>query len=386
MLNPLLALLVVRFASVELWGEFVELLIIVQFGAHIIAWGNREYLLREFSRHPAQIAKLWQTSFLTRSLLAGAFFLVLLFWGLPSHLFWLLIVWTMSAAWYQSNDVFVVYQKDFRFALVVEFGTLVLLVLSVLALGTQITLEHIISLYALAHLLKASVFLYRFRDYTLDKSHLATQQSILRREFDPHYFRLALPFFLLGFSGLLQSRIDLYSVNYFLTDKEVGQYQVFINLMIYLQAIANFILLPFVKNIYRLQYRTIFKLSARLFLFGLIILPPAFLGIHFVLENLYHFNFAPAFYVFGALFVLPIYFYLPIIYALYKANLQTSVLAVNLLGAALTLGLNVLLLPRIGMLGAIISIAIVKWVVWISYLIQSFRIRRIHASAMPELP
>jgi hypothetical protein len=53
LLNPLVAFLVVRLASAELWGAFVEPLVIAQFAAHVIGWGNRDYLLRAFSRDPA---------------------------------------------------------------------------------------------------------------------------------------------------------------------------------------------------------------------------------------------------------------------------------------------------------------------------------------------
>ena len=43
--NFALSFLVTRFSSVDLWGEFVEVLLIVQLGTHILYWGNKEYLL-----------------------------------------------------------------------------------------------------------------------------------------------------------------------------------------------------------------------------------------------------------------------------------------------------------------------------------------------------
>ncbi|MBI5566993.1 MAG: hypothetical protein HY870_18995, partial [Chloroflexi bacterium] len=55
LLNPLISIFVVRLASIELWGEYVALLIGLQLAAHIIGWGNKDYLLRQFSFSPARL-------------------------------------------------------------------------------------------------------------------------------------------------------------------------------------------------------------------------------------------------------------------------------------------------------------------------------------------
>ena len=84
--NLVLSFLVTKFASVQLWGEFIEVLIIAQLGAHVVSWGNKEYLLREFSLRPAQISKIWQTSLISRGvLLAGFVALWLVCWGFPPN-------------------------------------------------------------------------------------------------------------------------------------------------------------------------------------------------------------------------------------------------------------------------------------------------------------
>ena len=63
------SLLVVRLTSVELWGMFVEVMIWAQLAAMVVGWGNKEFLLRAFSRQPAQMAVRWQSSLVTRSAL-----------------------------------------------------------------------------------------------------------------------------------------------------------------------------------------------------------------------------------------------------------------------------------------------------------------------------
>ncbi|NIP28826.1 MAG: hypothetical protein GWO38_34725, partial [Phycisphaerae bacterium] len=135
--------------------------------------------------------------------------------------------------------------------------------------------------------------------------------------------------------------------------------------------VSAFILIPFVKSIYRLGYRSIQKMSIRLFGLGLLMLAPALWLIHLMLTYIYQFTLSPYFLLVGGLFVLPIYFYLPIIYALYKTDRETVVLKINIIGTALNFGLNLLLLPRVGMIGAVIASAISQWAMLVVYLVQN---------------
>jgi O-antigen/teichoic acid export membrane protein len=167
---------------------------------------------------------------------------------------------------------------------------------------------------------------------------------------------------------MLQSRIDLYSVSIFLSEREVGQYQVFINLMIYLQAIANFILMPFVKSLYRLDHDTIHRVSIRLLGLGILLVPPALFSVNWLLSSVYAIELSPLSLALGGLYVLPVYFYLPTIYSLYKTDRQNTVLGINIAGSALNLLLNLFLVPRLGAIGALLATTLVQWLVLACYL------------------
>ncbi|MFQ5613245.1 MAG: lipopolysaccharide biosynthesis protein [Anaerolineae bacterium] len=379
--NIVVSFLVIRFASVELWGEFVNLLIIAQFGAHIVSWGNKEYLLRRFSFNPARIAAAWQTSFITRLALFALLSLVLLLAGFSRQRTLLMILWSFSLVFYQSYEVVILYNRAFVFAALVELSALALPLAAITILGPRLAVDHLLWLFGLTTLAKALVFLVRFRRQTV-----SGLRTVRLDRFQPGYFRLAFPFFLLGFSGLLQSRIDLYAVNYFLSERDVGQYQVFINFMIYLQALAAFTLLPFVKSIYRLSYRAILKISMRLFGLGIVIVVPALAVAHLALTRFYHFQLPFHFLVFGGLFALPVYFYSPVIYGLFKANQESVVIKVSFLGAGINFLLNVILLPQVGLVGAIIASAAVQWLTFFIYLGQSRALRAEDALMMPGLP
>jgi len=379
--GPLVSLLVIRLASAELWGQFVNVMLIVQLGVHIVAWGNKEYLLRAFSLKPSQLSREWQISLFTRSiLLVGLCLLIgILF---PPAQVPAIILWALGLVLTQTHEVLILYRKDFIFAALVEAVGLVVLVTCVLWLGQNLSLNHLLLLFAATTLVKGLSFLIRFRKDTLPRTGSGVN---LGGSFEIHYFTWAFTFFLLGFSGMLNSRIDLYTVNYFLPKSEVGHYQVFSNFMIYVQSISAFILMPFAKNVYRLQYNTISKISVRLFLFGLAILLPSLVAIHLILTYLYQFSLPTIFFIAGGLSILPIYFYLPIIYALYKRDLQTTVLKINIFGIGGSLILNIILLPRLGMVGAVITIAVMKWLALGIYLACGRTIRTRDASAVSEL-
>jgi O-antigen/teichoic acid export membrane protein len=356
--NVLISLLVIRLASVTLWGEFVQLLIVVQLGAHIAGWGNKEYLLRAFSRRPQALAEQWQTAFFTRCWLLPTFAAVMALWGWPFG--WLIGVWLWGIGLFvaQSLEVLVVYQRAFLFALLVELGVTAVIVGGLLWLGGDVSVGWLIALFAGGQLGKAAVYL------------LYWGRMLLGGRFGrvaPAYFALAFPFFLLGLTGMVQSRVDLYSVSYFMSPAEVGQYQVLTGLLLYIQSLANFILLPFVKLIYRLEAAVIHKISLRLFLVGLLLVPPAVLLTGWLLRHVYQFDVSPLLLLVGGLHVLPIFYTLPIIYALYKADLQRQVLLVNAVNVALNLVLNIVWIPRWGLLGALLSTALTSWLTFLFY-------------------
>ncbi len=374
LINIAVSLLVVRRASVELWGAFVSVMIVVQLGAHVVGWGNQEYLLRQFSRAPARLGQAWQSSLLTRLLLLPLFSAVVLLVGWPARQTVLATVWLVGLVLAQSFNAWVVYRRAFLAAIAVELASTVVILVVVLAQGPALSVNSLLLLFAVTSLARALALGLVFRQ-DICQSQTPGNSQEPRQRIDLRYFKLALPFFLLGLSGLLQSRIDLYSVSYFLSKEEVGQYQVFLSLLLYLQATANFILQPYVKSLYRLDETIIWKIALRLFGLGWLLIAPAMLAVTWVLATLYGFNPPPSFIVLGGLYVLPIFFDLPIIYALYKADRTTTVIAVNLTGFTLNLLLNIWLLPRVGLVGAILASTLVHWGVFAFYLSQGLRMR-----------
>jgi O-antigen/teichoic acid export membrane protein len=377
LLSPLFSFLVVRLASVSLWGDFVKVLVVAQLAAHVAGWGNKDYLYREFSRAPSQVAAAWQSSLFTRLGLFILAALMLAAFGYSPQRWALMSVLTLCLVLDQSYDVFVLYRRDFLFAFAVEVSGILLLALPVLWLRASLTVDGLIALFAVSNLFKPVLYGWRYRGQTLTR---------LAGRLNPILLRLSLSFFLIGLAGLLQSRVDLYVVSVFLPGRDVGQYQIYSNLVLYVQSAAALVLTPFVKGLYRLSYGVLLGLSARLFGLGLLAVGVGMPLVGLVLSRLYHLQFPPVYLLAGALLALPVYFYSPIIYAHFKANRQRVVVAVTLVGLLVSLLLNLWWLPRLGMLGAALAAASAQWVMGAVYLVLGWRLRALDAVAPPLDP
>ncbi|MCL4255287.1 MAG: hypothetical protein KJ043_16120 [Anaerolineae bacterium] len=157
-LNITISALVIRLASQDLWGEFVSWLITAQLVAHILAWGNKEYLLRQFSQHPNQIIGAWWSAFVPR---LSLFLLIC-----PIFLFlnsgWLLILWIAPLFIAQSFDVMVIFRKHFAFAVMTEM-TLTIGTLTALLLGDSITQSRLFAVFIIGAWCKALVYAWRYK-------------------------------------------------------------------------------------------------------------------------------------------------------------------------------------------------------------------------------
>jgi O-antigen/teichoic acid export membrane protein len=379
-LNVLVSLSVIRLASVDLWGSFVQVLILVQLAAHVVSWGNKDHLLRAFSLRPTAIRESWQGSLLSRSVLLPAFGAVALAFGWSPSQVLVVGVWAVGLVVAQSADVLVVFKRAFGFSILVEATAATFLLAAVAAMGPALTLDRLFLFFAMASLFRATAFLLRFRRLVLlgpDGRVRMTGRS------DTSHFRQGFPFFLLGLSGMLQSRIDLYSVSFLRPPEDVARYQVFINLVIYVQAVANFIVLPFAKSIYRLSWASTSRIAQRLFLAGIPLILLGMVGIHLIVTHLYRFDLGWPFLVLGGLCAWPAFFYVPIIHTLYRVRAQATVVAINLGCLMVNLLLNLYFIPRLGILGALLATTTAQWLTLALCFARAWTVRGRYEPAVP---
>jgi len=350
--NIAISLTVIKLASEAVWGAFVHPLIWVTLAAHVMGWGNKEYLLRTFSQSPATLFSNWWENWWTRlsalPIIAVLFFLFFAHPGLAA----LAVLWLAAAFANQSFDALALYHRKFGVAIFIEVAGFLLVLAGLLWRQNSIDIRWLSALYTGQFALKSGLWALVFA---------RPLWGAFRVRWRQRHFLAAFPFFLIGASGFLQSKTDLYVVNYLLPDEAVGTYQVLINLFIYLQAFAGFMLIPFAKNIYRLPEASILKLNKKLLPAGLALLAVGLPASYLVLNRVYGFSLEWPVYGLAALLVLPIFYYLPLIYLFFKRKREKVVVGINALGIAVNLGGNLLLIPAWGIEGALLATATGQW-------------------------
>lgn len=346
-LGLLLSVFVIHYYSKELWGGFVANLLYVSVTLLVLRWGSKDYLLREFAKTPARISQLFYTAFNTRLILL-LLSLSVTFLLFPSSQSRYLAVWIVAGYIAQSLEVFWMYHRDFLLAIGLEILAFLWL-LMVLDYAGQLTTQILLEWYTWYQAFRAVLYLGLYR-------------TILKRPhftIDWHFFAATSSFFLLSLSGFLQSRADFVVIALYEKPEQIGIYQVLNTYFILIHAMGHFILLPFLKNIYRLQLAAVDKIQRQLVWTAPFMVTASLAGLYLLLRLAYHITLDWWFYVIGFFITFPPYLYAVKILLLYRDNRQHLVFWVGLRAIAISSGLAfVLLRLGFGLKGALLACAI----------------------------
>jgi O-antigen/teichoic acid export membrane protein len=174
-------------------------------------------------------------------------------------------------------------------------------------------------------------------------------------------FKAALGFFLLGLSGWIASKADLYIVNFTMPKEQISQYQIAITAFLLIQSLSYLIIMPFNKHLYRLPLKSIAKIKRLVALISFPIVAIGTFGIWVILEKIAILNLPISFYIIGGLASLPIYFIIVDIMMYYRNNKENTILKINSLVALINIIISFLLIQKMGIMGAIISVLISKY-------------------------
>lgn len=362
------SLLVIRLAGLALWGAFVEVLIILNLLLHLLNWGARDYLLSRFALSPAKIAAVWQHSIVSRIPLLLLILVLILITPMLSGNWLILCVWLISAYVAQAFDAIVIYEKAFARAIIINLITILALLGITVFFSEALSLSLLILAYALFHVLRAALFSLQFRKFW--------RRIVMLPESATSFYRAAFPFFLLGFTGLLQSKTDLYCLAIFSDQDMLARYQIFVNALAYLQVVGYLLIQPFAKAVLRMPFAGVWRLTNRMAVLGAFLVVLVLPLIVYAVKTFYLVEISSGLAISGALMVLPIFVYTPLIYFLYGRNRQNQVVWVNIPGILVNLGLNVLLIPSLKMTGAMIASASAQWMMLALYLIVVRRIKK----------
>ncbi|MFK8046233.1 MAG: lipopolysaccharide biosynthesis protein [Crocinitomicaceae bacterium] len=332
LLSFLLSYIIIHNYSKELWGEFVSYLLFFFVANMILSWGGKDYLLRQFSEEPSKIINKWQTYFIARLPL---FIIVIL--SIPLIYSWkefqFLAIWISASYISQSVVPIFLYQRDYFKIIVVELFSFFVLVGYTLN-SSHINLTDFGLFYGYYCLVKTVLLVILYQSFFRFKNFV----------FKPALLWVSLPFLLMALVGFFQGKIDLYVFAAFHSKALLADYQVISGFLIFSQSIATILVLPYIKNVYRMKTSGIAKLSQLVGISGLVINAVVLGSIIVVLRFFFEIIFNSEQVIIAYLIGFPSYFYAIRVYYLFSNGKENKVLIVSLWSLLVNLTLSVILL------------------------------------------
>lgn len=318
-------------------------------------WGSKERLLRSFSQSPSQIRALFYSNLVSRGLIFVPAAILILLLTTDLYTVALLLLWILGLFIYQSAESLIIYSKNFRIQVVVEIASLVAILIYLLT-------AQVVSLRAL---LVAFVIMTGFKALVVG---LVLFPKFKWSPMDLKEFIVCLPFFLIGLSGLLQSRIDQYIIALFSDKETIGSYQIFLSAFILLQAFSTLIIVPFTKTLYRININLFAKIHRKMILIGSTVVLLFGFIFSILLIHLFHIDIPIFYFVLGGFFAFPPFVYVPIIYLYYRVGREKEIMYVNYLGAFINLVLTLIFVYYEFPFLAILGSAVTQWIMLVWYL------------------
>lgn len=346
---------VVHTEGQQLWGTFVAEMLLVHLVAHVLQWGQKELLMRAFSHQPSGISSLFYSNLFSRGvLLLPALVVLIVTAGNAQHALWLCL-WLLGLFLYQSGETLIVYSRKFGLQIVAELIAFALIISYLITKPSLIPLD-ILRIFSIAVALKAVILL----AFVYPKG--------IHFSFRTEAFKSGLPFFIIGLSGLLQSRADQYVIALFCEKEVVGSYQIFLSAFILIQSLSSVIVIPFQKIIYRINTGVFLKFQRKMTLLNLLLVTLSGLAVSGALIYFYELELDWRLYIIGTLFSFPPFIYVPIILLYYRVEKEREVIVVNYAGAIFNLIMTLLLVYSGNPFGAIVASCIAQWIMLFWYL------------------
>ncbi|WP_053990974.1 lipopolysaccharide biosynthesis protein [Mangrovimonas sp. TPBH4] len=339
-LNFVIAVIGIKLFGKTDWGITIDILLWIYLVLIIASWGNKEWLLRSYSRAPSKVQELFANNLISRSpllLLSLVFpFIFDFYTGLLCILLSIILFLTAS-----FESLIIHYQK-FSLQLVTDLVAFVITA-GILFLLPQFNILHVLILYTIVNLIKLLILA-----KALDIFHFKTEFSW---SFEP--LKYSFPFFLMAFAGWLGSKIDMYLVTLYLPKSDVSEYQLLSNSFLMLVAGYAFIITPFTKHIYRISLDSLNRIKQKLSFMTLPYLLLGSLCIWLVMELILKLNLDINYYYLSAIKTLfPLLFYMDIM-MLNKQNQEKKVTLIIFIGLFINSLLILLWIKGYGITGVL---------------------------------
>ncbi len=336
--NLLISFIVINQYSADWWGKLNALQVFWVLAVAGMAWGNKEFLLREFSKTPSGIGSLWKGMLLARlPLLLLSVLLSFFMLSVSTQETIHLVIWLVAGYFSQSADVLVLYHKKFINGILAESLSIITGLLGLFLLRDKMSYQVLISILSVMQVVKAIVllfFFYRMGSGKQQQENFSGWSS----------FRQASVFALLGFTGLFFSRSNLVCADIYLDDTSLAGFRVLIGILIMIQAGSAFLFQPFAGGFYRLDHQRARQLSRSFVLPGFVLSILVSLLLEPFMRIFFKMPLDLPSVVSSALFMFAAYISLPSAYELFRRNKVRTVVIINLVATLLQYGLYLVLM------------------------------------------
>ncbi len=349
LLNFLTLFIGIKFYGKENWGEFISISIWIYFIAFVAKWSGQHYLIKELSKNVSNYLSVFYSNLIERAFLLLPS--LVLFFLLPvplacSALLTLLLLFVST-----SFETLLIFKQKLQLHFFIELAGIVSLFTG-FYLFPEFNLTTIFYLFSASYLVKIILVVTCVR--------LSCQPVFL--SFSLRNLIKSFPYFLIGFSGWLASKCDIYVVSIFFTKKEISEYQILMSSFLMLQALPAYLILPITTHLFRLSDVSTNKIQRKISWLALPIVAFFSLVIWCILVFFMQIKFSFLIYFFAALSCLPTFFYTVEVTRLYKQNKEKTIMYSCFMLFLVTLFFMWLLLPMFKILGMVMSVCIAQWV------------------------
>lgn len=349
----LLSLIIVKYHSVELWGEYAELLIWSNFFLLFLSYGNQDYLLKSFSNSPSTINQQWISNLLVRSLLLIPSSILIYFIPIFNNIEGLIILMIVLQFLCQSFKVLIVYHRKFIFNIYVELAFNLVLLGSVFYMLKTLDLINLMLIIILAQGFKLICYsFYLFKGFNFKSINYSLRFDELKR---------STPFFIPLAVGTIRVRIDAYYGTHFFNVVNLSKYQIFISFLVLAQMTSSFFITPFLKNYYRSSNVFIQRIQKQFFLFGWVFALLLSVLMYVVISKVYQLDFTFYQYTLAFLFMVPLFLHVLIVSEYYKKNKQNKIAYFASIIVFIQVIIGYFLIKNWGINGALILKVLGQW-------------------------
>ena len=311
----ILSYIIIQFHSIDLWGEYVEVLIWINFFLLFLSFGNNDYLLKSFSKTPSTINQQWTNNVLSRSILLIPSIVLIYFIPFFENLEIYILLLILLQFFNQSFKVLIIYHRRFKLNIWIESGYLLSLIALVLISLETLDLKSLIQIIIIGQAFKLTLFsmvlLKDFKDVKI--------------KFQIVELKRSLPFFIPLAVGTFRSKIDAYYGTHFFSVSNLSKYQVFLSFLALAQMASTFAITPYLKNYYRSSDTAIKKVQRRFFSYGWGFSLILTILIYIAISKVYLLEFTFQQYGLAFLFMIPLFLHVLLVSEYYKKDKQNKI-------------------------------------------------------------